>query len=160
MSISNDLIIYKMFHANEVFDVMLETNAMGVEHVENWLHDYKFDHINYVVFGARIMITENINISKGVVNGTFVIVTSIRFSNNKIITSVIIKIICTNIQIILKRQTLRHEYTFEKSKVIIDIKNSFASGLIYVTLLRVTNRSNLLICKTFIPTNFLCSYQN
>jgi hypothetical protein len=44
----NDLIIHKMFHANESFDVMMETNVMGVEHVENWLHDSKFDHIRYV----------------------------------------------------------------------------------------------------------------
>jgi len=51
-----------MFHANEIFDVMMETNAMGVEHVENWLHDSKFDHIRYVAIGARIMIIKNINI--------------------------------------------------------------------------------------------------
>jgi len=47
-----------MFHANESFDVMMETNVMGVEHVENWLHHSKFDHIRYVAIGARVMITK------------------------------------------------------------------------------------------------------
>jgi len=62
----NDSIICKMFHANKSVDVMMETNVMGVEHVENWLHDSKFDHIKYVAIGARIMITKNISISKGI----------------------------------------------------------------------------------------------
>ncbi len=79
----NDLIIHKMFHANEIFYVMMETNAMGVEHVKNWLHDSKFDHIKYVTIGARIMIIKNINISKGALNGAFATVTSIIFHNDK-----------------------------------------------------------------------------
>ncbi len=177
----NDLIIHKIFHANESFDVMMETNVMGVEHVENWLHDSKFDHIRYVAIGARVMITKNINISKGVVNGTFTIVTSITFNNDKIITIIFIKIISTNRKIMLKRQTLQHKYTSKtynykksfsivltyaitshkaqgatiKSKVIIDIKNSFALGFTYVMLSKVTKNSNPLICQTLIFTKIL-----
>jgi ATP-dependent exoDNAse (exonuclease V) alpha subunit len=166
-----------MFHANEVFDVMIEINVMFVE---NWLHDSKFDHIKYVTIGARIMIIENINTSKGALNGAFVIVTFIIFNNDKIITNIAIKIITTNIQIMFKKQTLQHKYTSKtcyykasffivlayatsghkaqgatsKSKVIIDIKNSFALGLTYMMLSRVTNHSNLLICQILIPTMF------
>jgi serine acetyltransferase len=102
-----------MFHANEIFDDMMETNAMGVEHVENWLHDSKFDHIKYVAIGARVMITENINISKGAMNGALAIVTSITFNNDKVVTSITIKIISTNIQIMFKKYTLQHKYTYE-----------------------------------------------
>jgi len=47
-----------MFHANEIFDIMMETNAMGVEHVENWFYDSKFDNIKYVAIGAKVMITK------------------------------------------------------------------------------------------------------
>jgi len=55
------------------------------------------------------MITKNINISKGAMNGTFATVTSITFNNHKIITSITIKVISTNIQIVLKkRQTSQH----------------------------------------------------
>jgi hypothetical protein len=53
----NDLIIHKMFHVNEFFYVMMETNAMGVEHVENWFYDSKFANIKYVAIGAKVMIT-------------------------------------------------------------------------------------------------------
>jgi len=114
------------------------------------------------------------------VNGTFAIVTSITFNNDKIITSIIIKIISTNIQIMLKIQTLQHKYTSKtynyktsffivltyaitshkaqgatiKSKVIIDIKNSIAPGLTYVMLSRLTKNSNPLICQTLIFTDF------
>jgi len=155
---------------------MMETNVMGVEHVENWLHDFKLDCIKYVVIGVRVMIAKYINISKGVVNGTFIIVTSITFNNDEVATSIIIKTINTNIQIMLKRQTLQHKYTFEtyyyktsfltilayvitshkaqgatiKSKVIIDIRNSFVLSLTCVMLSRITNRSNLLICQCLI----------
>jgi hypothetical protein len=65
--------------------------------VENWLCDSKFDHIKYVSIGARVMITKNINISKGTMNGTLLIVTSITLNNVKVVTSITIKIISTNI---------------------------------------------------------------
>jgi len=110
------------------------------------------------------------------VDGTFAIVTSTTFNDDKIVTSIIIKIISTNIQIMLKRQTLQHKYTSKtynyktsflivltyaitshkaqgatiQSKVIIDIKNSFAPSLTYVMLSRVTKNSNPLICQTLI----------
>ncbi len=48
-----------MFHANEIFDLMMETNVMGVEHVENWLHDFKLGCNKYVVIGVRVTITKN-----------------------------------------------------------------------------------------------------
>jgi ATP-dependent DNA helicase PIF1 len=86
----------------------------------------------------------------------------------------------------LKRQTLQLKYTSEtynyqisfsivltyaiishkaqgatvKSKVIIDIKNSFAPSLTYVMLSSVTKNSNLLICQYLIFTFFLFIYQN
>jgi hypothetical protein len=46
-------------------------------------------------------------------NGTLAIVTSITLTNDKIVTSITIKIININIQIMLKRQTLQHKYTSE-----------------------------------------------
>ncbi len=48
-------------------------------------------HIKYVAIGTIVIFTENINISKGVVNGTIAMITSIGFSNNKMVTSITIK---------------------------------------------------------------------
>jgi len=127
----------------------METTTIGIRNAQTWLHDSKFNHIKYVAIKTLVMLIENINISKGVVNGA---ITSLDFNKDKIITSTI-KIINTNRFMTLKRQTLQHKYTYEayyyktsfpivlacaitghktqgatiKSKVIIHIKNSFCS---------------------------------
>jgi hypothetical protein len=51
------------------------------------------------------MIIENINISKGAINGAIVIVTTFIFNDNKMIASIRIKVISTHIYITLSRQT-------------------------------------------------------
>jgi ATP-dependent DNA helicase PIF1 len=84
----------------------------------------------------------------------------------------------------LKRQTFQYKYTYEayyykasssiiltyaiishkaqgatvKSKVLIDIKNSFVAYLVYLMLSRVINRSNLLIQGTLEPSYSKCVY--
>jgi hypothetical protein len=91
----------------------METNAMNIENVQTWLHDPKFNHIKYVAIQTLVMLTKNTNISKGVVNGTIAIITSLKFNNDKIITSIAIKIISKNIFMTLKKQTLQHKYSYE-----------------------------------------------
>jgi hypothetical protein len=100
------LLIHKIFDANDIFDVTMEINAMNIENVQTWLHDPKFNHIKYVAIQAVIMLTKNINISKGVVNGTIAIITSLEFNNDKIITSIAIKIVNTNIFMTLKKRNI------------------------------------------------------
>lgn len=113
-------------------------------------------------------------------NGALAIVTSITFHNNKVVTSIIIKIV------MLKRQTLQHNYTSKidyyktsfpivlayaiigrkaqgaiiKSKVFIHIKKSFAPSLTYVMLSRIINSSHLLIRENLNLTHFKCVYQD
>jgi hypothetical protein len=70
----------------------METNALGIQNVNSWLNDSKFDHIKYIAIGAIAMLIENINISKGDVNGAIAIITSVEFDNNKIIINIIVKI--------------------------------------------------------------------
>ncbi len=71
--------------------------------VRNWLNDLKFNHINYIAIGTKVMITKNINISKGAMNGTIVIVSIFTFNDNKMIASITIKAISKNIYITLNR---------------------------------------------------------
>jgi hypothetical protein len=35
----------------------MKTNAIGIENVQNWLNEPKFDHTKYIVIGAKVMIT-------------------------------------------------------------------------------------------------------
>jgi hypothetical protein len=80
----------------------METNALGIQNVNSWLNDSKFDHIKYIPIGAIAMLTKNINISKGALNGAVAIITSIEFDNNKIIINIIIKFRNSNTFITIK----------------------------------------------------------
>jgi hypothetical protein len=84
----NNLLIHNFFPSNIFFDVTMETNALDIENVKTWLHDPKFNHIKYVVMGTIVMLIENINISKGALNGANSMITSIGFNNNKMVTSI------------------------------------------------------------------------
>jgi hypothetical protein len=85
------------------FDVMMKTNTLDIENVKTRLHDPKSNHIKYVTIGAIVMLAKNINISKGVVNGTIATITSVGFNNNKMVTSIIIKKFSANMFLTLKR---------------------------------------------------------
>ncbi len=94
--------------SNEFFDVTMETNTLDIKNVKTRLHDPKFNHIKYVAIGTIVMFIENINISKGVVNGTIAMITSIGFSNNKMVTGNTIK-------------KIQHQYVFDIKKTNISI---------------------------------------
>jgi len=55
------------------------------------------------VIGAKVMTIKHINISKGAINGTIVIVTSLTLDDNKMVTSITIKVISTNVYLTLSR---------------------------------------------------------
>ncbi len=61
----NNLIFQKLFTSNEIFDVVLDTNAFKFEHMQQWIKDPYFEHIKKVVVGALVFITENNSMSKG-----------------------------------------------------------------------------------------------
>jgi hypothetical protein len=126
----NNILIHKIFQPHEIFKIIVETNVIGIEIVRNWLNDLKFNHINYIAIGAKVMITKNINISKGAINGTIAIVTIFTFNDNNMIASIIIKFISTNMYITLNRQTLQHKYTYESYYY----KASFPIALAYAII--------------------------
>ncbi len=41
----NNLIFQELFTSNEVFDVVLDTNASKFEHMQQWIKDPHFEHI-------------------------------------------------------------------------------------------------------------------
>jgi hypothetical protein len=94
------------------------------------LHDFKFYHIRYVAIGARVMTTKNLKFSKRAMNGALAIATSIRFHNKKVVASIIIKIVSTNIEMMLKRQTLQHKYTSKNNLFMKSFPNKVSSTCI------------------------------
>jgi hypothetical protein len=99
----NNILIHKIFQPHEIFDVTMKTNAIGIENAQNWLNNPKFDHIKCIFIGAKVMITKNINIYKCAINGAIVIITYFTFDDNKRVTSIIIKVISTNVYFTLSR---------------------------------------------------------
>ncbi len=76
------------------------------------------------------MTIKHINISKGAINGTIVIVTSLTLDDNKMVTSITIKVISTNVYLTLSRWTLQHKYTYEAYYY----KTSFSIVLTYTII--------------------------
>jgi hypothetical protein len=79
----NNLVLKKLFTSNEIFDVLLSMNASKFQHVQQWIKDPHFEHIKKVVVGALVLITKNIDMSKGTINGTMAIITFINFDDGK-----------------------------------------------------------------------------
>ncbi len=75
----NDLILHKKFPANQIYAIQLETNARNVEHIQSWVNNKRFNHMQHVALGALVMLTENIDLKVGVANGTIGILTKLEF---------------------------------------------------------------------------------
>jgi hypothetical protein len=52
----NDLILHKKFHADQIYVIQLETNAKNVEHIQPWVNNKRFNHMEHVALGALVML--------------------------------------------------------------------------------------------------------
>jgi len=111
----SNLVLETLFSSNEIFDVAWDTNVFEFQHVQQRINDFHFDHIKKIAIGALVLLTKNIDISKGVVNGAFAIITFIKFNENRIISSIIIEIINIGFQFTLKQCNYKMKYTYEKT---------------------------------------------
>ncbi len=107
----NNLVHENFFSLNEKFDVALDTNVYEFEHMQQWIKDSHFEHFKKIVVRALVLITENMNMSKGAINGAFAIVKFIKFNENKIISNKIIEIINIEFQLTLKQCNYKMKYT-------------------------------------------------
>jgi ATP-dependent exoDNAse (exonuclease V) alpha subunit len=177
----NEIVFKKKINISQTISVKLDTKVLPDDNMQYWLDDARFIQLHIVAIGALVMFTENVSISKGAVNGATAIVTSINLDTNQNVTNIIVQITNTGKQMIVKRSTFEHVYTFGKkfyksgfpivlayamtghksqgatisTNVVVDIRNAFAPGLTYVMLSRVTNRTNLKIKGRLIPSDFI-----
>jgi hypothetical protein len=75
----NDFILHKKFPVDQIYVIQLETNARNVEHIQSWLNNKRFNHMQRVALGALVMLTKNIDLKVGVANGTTGIVAKLEF---------------------------------------------------------------------------------
>ncbi len=73
----NNVVLEKLFSSNEIFNVALDTKVSKFEHMQQWIKDSHFDHMRKIEIGALFLIIENIDMSKGAINGAFAIITFI-----------------------------------------------------------------------------------
>jgi hypothetical protein len=48
----NDFILHKKFLAYQIYVIQLETNARNVEHIQSWVNNKRFNHMQHVAFGS------------------------------------------------------------------------------------------------------------
>jgi cytochrome b len=75
----NDLILHKKFPTNQIYVIQLETNARNVEHIQSWVNNKRFNHMQHVALGALVMLSENIDLKVSAANGTTGIITKLDF---------------------------------------------------------------------------------
>jgi len=66
----NYLILHKKFPIDQIYVIQLETNARNVEHIQSWVNNKRFNHMQHVALGVLVMLIENIDLKVGVANGT------------------------------------------------------------------------------------------
>jgi ATP-dependent exoDNAse (exonuclease V) alpha subunit len=174
----HDLIIHKKFPTDQIYAIQLETNARNVEHIQSWVNNKRFNHMQHVALGALVMLTENIDLKVGVANGTTRIVTKLEFDLEDNVCSIFVALNPSgNVQIVQKK-SIQNKYDSQghfyktsfplmlgyaiighksqgatiSSKMMIHIRESFARGLVYVMLSRVTSRKNLKIVNNLQPS--------
>jgi hypothetical protein len=73
------LILHKKFQVDQIYVIQLETNARNVEHIQSWVDNKGFNHMQHVALGTLVMLIENIDLKVSVANGTTRIVTKLEF---------------------------------------------------------------------------------
>jgi hypothetical protein len=102
----NDLIFHKKFPTNQIYAIQLETNARNVEHIQSWVNNKKFNHMQQVALGALVMLIENIDLKVGATNGTIGIVTKLEFDLEDNVSIIFVALNPSRyVQIVQKRST-------------------------------------------------------
>jgi ATP-dependent DNA helicase PIF1 len=122
--------------------------------------------MQHVALGALVMLTENIDLKVGAANGTTGIVTKLEFDLENNVCSISIALNPSGYVQIVRKKSIQNKYDSQghfykasfplmlayaitghksqgatiSSKVMIDIRESFARGSVYVMLSRVTSR--------------------
>jgi hypothetical protein len=66
----NNLIIHKKFLADQIYAIQLETNARNVEHIQSWVNNKRFNHMQHIALGTLVMLTESNDLKVEAVNET------------------------------------------------------------------------------------------
>jgi hypothetical protein len=148
----------------------LATNARDVTDMHEWLSNPYHHPLRSVAVGARVMITSNIDMDLAAANGACGVVEAIKVGDDGHPCSLVVRLDLTGKAITLRRTLVHIYYGPDKAKyykgsfpcmlayaltghksqgatltgpTIVHVRHSFAPGLLYVMLSRVTSREKL-----------------
>jgi hypothetical protein len=109
----NDLILHKKFPIDQIYAIQLETNVRNVEHIQSWVNNKRFNHMQHVALGTLVMLIENIDLKVGATNGTIGIVTKLEFDLEDNTYSISIALNPSGyVQIVLKK-SIQNKYDYQ-----------------------------------------------
>jgi ATP-dependent exoDNAse (exonuclease V) alpha subunit len=152
------LILHKKFPTDQIYGIQLETNARNVEHIQYWVNNKRFNHMQHVALGTLVMLIENIDLKVGVTNGTIGIVTKLKFDLKDNVYNISIALNPSRYVQIVRKKSIQNKYDFQghfykalfllmlgyaiighksqgamiSSKMMIHIHESFAQGSVHV----------------------------
>jgi len=75
----NNLILHKKFPIDQIYAIQLGTNARNVEHIQSWVNNKRFNHMQHLALGALDMLIENFDLKVGATHETTRIITKLKF---------------------------------------------------------------------------------
>jgi hypothetical protein len=66
---------------------------MIVEHIQSWVNNKRFNHMQQVALGALVLLTNNVDLKVGVANGTIGIITKLEFDIKDNVCSICVALI-------------------------------------------------------------------
>ncbi|KAL0038502.1 hypothetical protein WJX77_008703 [Trebouxia sp. C0004] len=160
--------LHARFHAPAVLPVPIHGSGGSMPELCEWFNDEDFHCLPYVAIGARVMVLENIDVAKGVANGSLTSVVDLKYDASGQLNKVIVEINETvEVRCITrtlwssryhqgKRYSkstfplmLAYALTVHKSQgatldfAIVDLSDCFCPGLLYVAISRVRHRGCL-----------------
>jgi ATP-dependent exoDNAse (exonuclease V) alpha subunit len=180
----NTRMLMQRFPPLDIVATPLNTNATGVAGLQHWVEDYKFHTLFGFAPGARIMLTENLDMTIGAANGAVGTVASFARVDTTAPTSAVkaVKVLLDSGSTLQIRETkatrtsheqqryakstfplqLAYAMTAHKSQgatlcgsVLLHVRSIFAPGQMYVMLSRVLKRTQLRLVRRLTPADFI-----
>jgi len=86
----NNLILHKKFPIDQIYAIQLGTNARNVEHIQSWVNNKRFNHMQHLALGALDMLIENFDLKVGATHETTRIITKLKFDLNYNVCSIFV----------------------------------------------------------------------
>ncbi len=75
----NNLILDKKFPIVQIYAIQLGTNARNVEHIQSWVNNKRFNHMQHLALGTLDMLIENFDLKVSAAHETIIIITKLKF---------------------------------------------------------------------------------